>query len=58
MMHRLCRYHYYVHLSLVVIYILTRLFGFNVSQLIILDCVSALMFTMKTLRILGIRYIF
>ena len=42
-----------VHLSLVVIYILTTLFGFNVSHLVILDCISARMFTKKTLHILG-----
>jgi len=46
----------YVHLSLVVIYILTASFGFNVSQLVILDCVSARMFTKKTLHILGIVF--
>ena len=51
------------HLSLVVIYIFTPSCGFNVSQLVILDCVSARMFTKnvffitsmtkKTLHILG-----
>jgi len=43
----------YVHLSLVVIYIFTPSCGFNVSQLVNLDCVSGWMFTKKTLHILG-----
>ena len=39
----------------VLYYILTPSFSFKVSQFVILDCVSARMFTKKTLHILGIK---